>query len=133
MIIVSYTCRNCYKQWSFNLVALICSNCFQTIWYQSNLQFAPRVISLLEIRLKLKVILQNLGNKWRMVHFQSIKRRKNRIWIDLSWIMGKIIGNVLKMQLLSLKSKKNFKNLMNTTTEHSQGLPNYLVLFGFTY
>ena len=97
-----------------------------------NLRFARRVISSLEIRLNLGVILQNLGNKWRMVHFQSIKRRKNRIWIDLSWIMGKIIGNVLNIQIFSLKPKRNLKNL-NTIPEHSQGLSKYLFLFGFTY
>ena len=101
-------------------------------WVPNDLWFAPTVISLLEIRLKLKVILQNLGNKWRMVHFQSIKRRKNRIWIDLSWIMGKMIGNVLNIQIFSLKPKRNLKNL-NTIPEHSQGLSKYLFLFGFTY
>ena len=35
LIIVSYTCRNCYKQWLFHMVSLICSKCFQTILCQS--------------------------------------------------------------------------------------------------
>ena len=46
--------------------------------------------------------------------------------------MGKMIGNVLNIQIFSLKPKRNLKNL-NTIPEHSQGLSKYLFLFGFTY
>ena len=96
-----------------------------------NLRFAPAVISLLKIRLKLEVILHNFGNKWRMFHFFISKKEKNRIWIDLSWIMEKIIGKVNKCNYWSLDPKWTLNNI-SLTTEHSHDKANNLVLFVFT-
>ena len=67
------------------------------------------MISSLKIRWKLEVILHNMGNKWRMFHFFFSKKEKNRIWIDLSWIMEKIIGKVNKCNYWSLETTENFK------------------------
>ena len=44
------------------------------------------MISLLEIKLKLGVILQSLSNRWKMLYVQSIKRAKIGFgWISLEW------------------------------------------------
>ena len=95
-----------------------------------NLQFAPTVISLLKIRLKLRYILHNLYNKWKMLNFLSIKREKNRIWIDLSWIMDKIIGKLNKRNYIALDPKWTLDNII-LTIEHSNYILNSLDLFSF--
>ena len=48
-----------------------------------NLRFAPKVTSSLKVRLKLGVILHNLGNEWIIVYFVISKKEKHRIWINL--------------------------------------------------
>ena len=70
-----------------------------------NLWCAPAVISLLIIRLKLEIILHNLGNKWRMLHFLISKKEKSRIWIDLFWIVEKITGKLNKCNYWALDPK----------------------------
>ena len=42
-----------------------------------NLWFAQAVISVLKIRMKLGLIMKNLGNKWRMLNFSTDKKEKN--------------------------------------------------------
>ena len=42
-----------------------------------NLWFAQAVISVLKIRMKLGLIMNNLGNKWRMLNFSIDKKHKN--------------------------------------------------------
>ena len=96
-----------------------------------NLRIAPAVISLLKIRLKLRIILHDLGNEWRMLHFLIRKKEKNMIWIDISWIMEKIIGKLNKCNHWALDPKSTLNNI-SLTTEHSHDIPNNLLLFVFT-
>ena len=96
-----------------------------------NLQFAPTVISLVEIRLKLEVILHNMGIKWRMLHFFDSKKDKNRIWIGPNWKMEKLLGKLNKSNHWAFDPKWILNNI-RLTTEHSYNVQNNLVLLGFT-
>ena len=70
-----------------------------------NLWFAQVVISLLKIRMKLGVIINNLGNRWGMLNFSINKKEKNQD-LDRSLLNeGKNHGKAKKMQSLSFKSK----------------------------
>ena len=60
--------------------------------------------------------------------FQSMKRRKIRIYIDLCWMMAKIIGKAKRCNYWALDSRWSLNNL-NLTDEHSYNTPKSLVLF----
>ena len=95
-----------------------------------NLQFAPTVISFLKIRLKLGIILHNLGNKWRMLFFLSIKRKK---WdLDKSLLNNrKKYRKAKRCNYWALHPKATLDNI-SLDTEHSQDVTNNLVLIVFT-
>ena len=111
---------------------LICSNCFQTIPCQvKNLRFAPPVISLRKIRLKLDVFFIIWAINENYYIFLSVKREKDRIWKDFFWIMGKILGKLSKCHYWALDSKWTLDNI-GLATEHSNDILNSLVSFSFT-
>ena len=56
---------------------------------------------------------------------------KNKIWIDLSWLIEKIIGGLNKCNYWALDPKWTLDNI-SLTTEHSNDILNSYGLFGFT-
>ena len=110
--------------------------CFSTISFKSfhvkvmNLRFAPTVISLLKLRLKLGFVVHNLGNRWKMWHFFIIIKEKSRIWTDLSWLMEEIVRKRNKCNYWALHPKYTLGNI-SLTTDHSNYILNSLVLFSF--
>ena len=96
-----------------------------------NLWFAPKVTTLLKIRLKLVVIFHILCKTWKTIYIFITKNWKNRILISLSWVMEKIIGQLQKYDKWDLDPRKTLNNI-SLTTKEAYDVPKQLGLFGFT-
>ena len=119
---------NYYSEW-FHWIAAMAFKPFHI--KAKNLRFAPTLIPLLEISSKLGSILHNLGKKWKILHFLSVKCEENRIWIDISWIMEKNTGKLKKCNYWALDPKWTLDNI-SLTTEYSNDILNSVALFSFT-
>ena len=110
------------------MVSLICSNCFQIIQCQSKeFMICTNGDHITWNKVKIGSHFAWFWQCMKVLHFFHHYKGKNRIWINLSWIMEKFKAKLKRLDYWALDPKWTCNNI-SLATEQSHDVPNNLFL-----